>query len=88
MTREEIRNEVADYIVSALGVKDDIRRNGVQLSSYMDSLDDVMLVMWLEQQYGIQIPDIPHWNFLDDVVDVVEENVNRQPQDCCNLRRG
>lgn len=72
MTRKEIRNEVADYIVSALGAKDDIRQDGVQLSSYMDSLDDVMLMMWLKQQYNIQIPEGPEWATLDDVVDVVE----------------
>ncbi len=59
MTNQEIFDKVKEIIVDQLGVDDDavnIASNFVE-DLGADSLDTVELVMALEEQFGVEIPD-------------------------------
>ncbi|RXK88112.1 acyl carrier protein [Chlorobaculum sp. 24CR] len=59
MSADEIRDKVYDIIVSKMGVnKDQIKQESKFADDLgADSLDTVELIMELENEFGVQIPD-------------------------------
>ncbi len=59
MTQLEIKDKVYDIIVSKMGVNKDQIRSDSKFSDDLgaDSLDTVELIMELENEFGVQIPD-------------------------------
>ena len=59
MTQAEIKDKVFDIIVSKMGVNTDQIKMESKFSDDLgaDSLDTVELIMELENEFGVQIPD-------------------------------
>ncbi|EAT58231.1 acyl carrier protein [Chlorobium sp. BLA1] len=59
MTQAEIKDKVYDIIVSKMGVTKDQIKMESKFSDDLgaDSLDTVELIMELENEFGVQIPD-------------------------------
>jgi len=59
MTQAEIKDKVYDIIVSKMGVSKDQIKMESKFSDDLgaDSLDTVELIMELENEFGVQIPD-------------------------------
>ena len=59
MTEAEIKDKVYDIIVSKMGVNKDQIKMESKFSDDLgaDSLDTVELIMELESEFGVQIPD-------------------------------
>jgi acyl carrier protein len=59
MSADEIRDKVYDIIVSKMGVNKDQIKQESKFSDDLgaDSLDTVELIMELENEFGVQIPD-------------------------------
>ena len=59
MTEAEIKDKVYDFIVSNMGVNKDQIKMESKFSDDLgaDSLDTVELIMELENEFGVQIPD-------------------------------
>jgi acyl carrier protein len=59
MTQAEIKDKVYDIIVSKMGVNKDQIKMESKFSDDLgaDSLDTVELIMELESEFGVQIPD-------------------------------
>ena len=77
MNRNEIKIRIAKYIIKNFSADEDIYVDYTPLSMYMDSLDMVQLIGWIESQFNIEVPaDLEFWNEwhnLNDVVKGVEE---------------
>ena len=74
MSSEEVFEKVKGIIVEQLGVAD----TAVTLeASFIDDLDIVELVMALEEEFDIEIPDADAEKVVTvgDVVDYIKENV-------------
>ena len=75
---EEIRNYIETYLKETCKVYDhDIKQYA--LSSYLDSLDIVDLVIEIERHYDITIDDYNDWGdmFVDDIVKYINSKINR-----------
>lgn len=59
LSRQEIEKKVNDILVDVLGIGYDEIKDDVALATdlYADSLDAVDIVMNLEHEFGISIPD-------------------------------
>jgi len=78
MNPEEIFAKVKGIIVEQLGVTEDIVTNEASFIDDLgaDSLDIVELVMGLEEEFGIEIPDADAEKVatVGDVVEYIKEN--------------
>lgn len=79
MSKEEVKNKVKSIIAEQLvcdvsDLKDDINLNEV---FYMDSLDQSNIIVNIEKQFGINIPDQDSMSFntVDDCVEIVEKQI-------------
>ena len=74
-----IKDKVTDIIVEQLGVeKDQVTEDAKFIEDLgADSLDTVELVMALEEEFGIEVPDEEAEKLLSvgDVIKYIEENV-------------
>lgn len=76
MKIEEIKKDIADYIMFQFNADEDILADA-PITAYMDSIDMVMLVCWVEGRYKITLPDRVEWTHLNDVVKDVERRVRQ-----------
>ena len=78
MSDKPIEQRVKDIIVEQLGVKPDQVVPAAKFIEDLgaDSLDTVELVMALEEEFGIEVPDeqAEKLQSVDDVIKYVEEN--------------
>lgn len=74
---EEIRNYIETYLKKTCNVCD-YDMNQYALSSYLDSLDIVDLVIEIERHYDITIDDYNDWGdmFVDDIVKYINSKIN------------
>jgi acyl carrier protein len=74
---EEIKNYIETYLKETYKVYDDDIHQYV-LSSYLDSLDIVDLVIEIERHYDITIDDYNDWGdmFVDDIVKYINSKIN------------
>ena len=75
---EEIRNYIETYLKETCKVHDyDMKQYA--LSSYLDSLDIVDLVIEIERHYDITIDNYNDWGdmFVDDIVKYINSKINR-----------
>ena len=79
MTEEELLNKIKAVVVEKLGVKpEDVTTDASFVNDLgADSLDRVELVMALEEEFDIEIPDADAEKVVTvgDVVDYIKENV-------------
>ena len=70
----EIQNKVFSIITEQLGIKE-VKLEGMLKSLGADSLDEVEIVMALEEEFGIEIPDedIMKFRTVEDVVKYINE---------------
>ena len=78
MEKEEIFSKVVDVLVEQLGVeKENVKKDSEIMTDLgADSLDVVDLIMTLEEEFGIEIPDsrVEKMKTVGDVVRYIEEN--------------
>ena len=76
MKQLDIRKEIADFIIEEYNADDDVYLSYTPLRAYMDSLDMVDLVIWLERHFHIEVPNDfefwQKWHRLNDIVRFVE----------------
>ena len=79
MGKEEIIEKVKQIIIDGLGVNEDLVKEDATFIDDLsaDSLDIVELVMSLEEEFGIEIPDTEAEKIVTvgDVVKYIEEHV-------------
>ena len=79
MGKEEIFEKVKQIIIDGLGVNEDLVKEDATFIDDLsaDSLDIVELVMSLEEEFGIEIPDTEAEKIVTvgDVVKYIEEHV-------------
>lgn len=78
MDKAEITEKVLTIAKDNLGVKEIKVENSLAEDLGADQLDIVELVMTLEEQFGIEIPDeiSEKWDTISHVIDFIEEKIN------------
>lgn len=80
--KRNLKKEIGDYIIEQYKADEDIFVDYTPLFVYLDSLDKVELVMWIEKHYNIDIPanddSWMQWEYLNDVVKYVEKKLEER----------
>ena len=77
MNREEIRSKIKTAVEDewfGSRITDFNDRIDIRSNLGLDSLDHIELLMWIEDEFGIEIPDevCENWKTVGDVLDTVE----------------
>lgn len=77
MRKKSIKKEIGEYIIKKFKADEGVFVDYTPLCVYMDSLDMIDLVTWVERRYRIEIPTdydfSSEWSYLNDVVKYVEK---------------
>lgn len=85
MTQEEIKTKFVTLITDHVGVFDLLTFDdlmNLRINDFADSLDRVEIVMELEEDFDISIPDVTEkgWKIVDDMYSSVSELVLAKPR--------
>ncbi|MFO7941842.1 MAG: acyl carrier protein [Bacillota bacterium] len=79
MSREEIAEKIAEMLVDQLGVSEDEIEESAEFAGDLgaDSLDLVELIMSMEEEFDLDIPDedVENITSVGDAVNYVAENI-------------
>ena len=82
MKKKSIKKEIGEYIIRQYEADEGVYVDYTPLYVYMDSLDMVDLVSWVERRYRIDIPTdydfSSEWSYLNDVVKYVEKKLEER----------
>jgi len=84
MTNEEIEKKVKEIIIEQLGISEDKVTSEAKFDDDLgaDSLDRVELVMSLEEEFGLEIPDeeAEKISTVGQAIKYIEEHIEKKPE--------
>lgn len=84
MTNEDIKKKVKEIIIEQLGISEDKVTSEAKFDDDLgaDSLDRVELVMSLEEEFGLEIPDeeAEKISTVGQAIKYIEEHIEKNPE--------
>ena len=73
MNKEKIETIIGEYIINTYFIDDGIYEKNNYLSDYLSSLEMVEIAMFIEERFGIAVPDDVwvEWRHLSDATEYV-----------------